>query len=256
MNKPIYISLTSIFQNQSTLLETLKSVKNQDAKINKCYIYLSENKYLLDNGFKEKKITYEKLNTFLNENCDLFEIRWVVNTGPYRKLLPLLREKWYEDCLIITIDDDTEYNPKLVTDLTMYYYMHNCIINFRGFTLKKTDNNLFSYTNRIQTVNLHKYNFFTGKGGVLYHPSFFHKTKDLVLNFKLYLSLCKTTDDVWFNVVRMCNDVNCFVVDYPYMLKDNTTDFGLFKNYNSKNDLNTITINNTIKELRKLGFTP
>lgn len=253
MTKPIYISLTSIFQNQNILVKTLNSIKYQDAKINKCYIYLSENEYLLDSGFKEQKITCQELHQFLDKNKDLFEIRWVMNTGPYRKLLPLLKEKWDEDCLIITIDDDTEYNPSLISNLVKYYYLYNCVINFRGFTLKKT-NNKFSYTDRDKMCNLHKYNFFTGKGGVLYHPSFFYKTKDVIFNYTIYLKFCKTTDDVWFNLMRMCNNVNCYLDNFPYMIKDNTSTYGLYINYNSKNDTNTKNINNTIIILNKIGF--
>ena len=104
----IYISLTSIFQNQNILLKTLKSIKEQTLKPNKCIIYLSEEPYLLDAGFKDKIINNE-LNILLKEN-ELFEITWCENIGPYRKLLPLLKKKYEEDCLIITIDDDTEYH--------------------------------------------------------------------------------------------------------------------------------------------------
>jgi len=254
MSKPIYVSLTSIFQNQNILVKTLNSIKTQSLNINKCYIYLSENEYLLDKGFKDKNITNEKLKHFLHENIDIFEVKWVYNTGPYRKLLPLLKEKWNEDCIIITLDDDTEYNPELIKSMVQRYNLYNCVINFRGFTLNK-NNNQFSYSNRAKTINLHKYNFFTGKGGVLYHPSFFHNTNELIFNHNLYSQLCKTTDDVWFNIVRICNNVNCFIEDFPYMLKDNTSSYGLFTNYNSKNDRNTININNTIKVLNALGLT-
>ena len=94
----LYVSVTSIKQNQNRLLLTLKSIKTQIIKPSKCFIYLSEEPYLLDKGFKDR-ILNKNLEDFINKN-NLFEIRWCKNTGPYRKLLPLLKEKYQEDCLI------------------------------------------------------------------------------------------------------------------------------------------------------------
>ena len=64
---------------------------------------------MLDIGFKKKKLTNKNLIKIVNSNKELFEIVWVENTGSFRKLLPLLKRKWDEDCLIITIDDDHYY---------------------------------------------------------------------------------------------------------------------------------------------------
>jgi len=254
MPTPIFISLTSIYQNQEILLKTLISIKKQSFQPVKCYIYLSEEPYLLDIGFTNKIITNEKLNKFLLENDNLFQIVWTKNIGPYRKLIPLLKEKWNDDCLIITIDDDTEYHPNLIQNLLFLYSKYECVISLRGFTLKHNNGKL-TYENRDKLINLNLYNFFTGKGSVLYNPKFFYKTDNLIFNEELFLSLCKTTDDVWFNLVRMCNNINCFVYNTSYMIKDNTSNFGLYNNFNSKHNTNTVNINNTIKILNTLGFT-
>ena len=56
------------------------------------------------------------------------------NTGPYRKLLPLLKDKWDEDCIIITLDDDVIYYTKLIKNLVNDYNKHKCSIGYRGFT--------------------------------------------------------------------------------------------------------------------------
>jgi len=253
MHTPVFISLTSIYQNQEILFKTLISIKTQSFKPLKCYIYLSEEPYLLDIGFKNKVITNEKLNKFLLENDNLFQIVWTKNIGPYRKLIPLLKDKWNDDCIIITIDDDTEYNPNLIQKLLFYYSKYQCVISFRGFTLKHNNGKL-TYENRDKLINLNLYNFFTGKGSVLYNPKFFYKTDNLIFNEELFLSLCKTTDDVWFNLVRICNNVNCFIDNTDYMIKDNTSNFGLYNNFNSKNLQNTNNINETIKKLNELNY--
>ena len=253
MSIAVYVSLTSIFQNQEILFKTLLSIKNQTFKPQKCFIYLSEEPYLLDTGFKNKIITNHNLKLFLENNDNLFQVVWTKNTGPYRKLLPLLKDKWNDNCLIITIDDDTEYHPKLIVNLLYFYDTYKCIINFRGFTLKYNNGEL-TYENREKLINLNLYNFFTGKGSVLYNPKFFHKTPDLIFDENLFLNLCKTTDDVWFNLIRIINGIYCYVNNINYMLKDNTSKFGLYNNYNSKQSLNTKNISDTIKQLKELGY--
>ena len=101
----IYISLTSIKGNQASLYQTLDSISNQSIKPDKCFLYLSEESYLLDQGFQNRQVSPE-LHSLLSNNS-IFELKWVKNTGPYRKLLPLLKDKKDEDCVIIAIDDDT-----------------------------------------------------------------------------------------------------------------------------------------------------
>lgn len=64
MKTPVYVSLTSIFKNQSKLLRTLVSITKQTYSPNKIFLYLSETPYILDSGFKKKKITNIKLSKF------------------------------------------------------------------------------------------------------------------------------------------------------------------------------------------------
>ena len=249
-----YVSLTSIFQNQNVLLKTLVSIKQQIMKPTRLFLYLSEEPYLLDSGFKNRIITNSALNHFIQENNDLIELRWTENTGPYRKLLPLLKEKWEEDCVIITIDDDTEYVNTLIRDLVNDYILHNCVINYRGFTPKLNKIEEMTYENRTIIIEKYIYNFPTGKGGILYHPSFFKRTGDLIFNKEMYTALCRTTDDVWFFMIRICNKVECFLRNIQYETKDNTTKYALFMNFNSRDKTNTKYIQNTILALKEKGY--
>ena len=65
----------------------------QTRKPDKIFLYLSEDSQLLDTGFKDKKITNLNLLKFINDT-PLIDIRWVKNIGSYRKLLPILKDKW------------------------------------------------------------------------------------------------------------------------------------------------------------------
>ena len=91
----IFVSLTSIFQNQEILLKTLKTICNQSLKPDKCFLYLSEMPYLLDLGFKNRKIN-DCLKNFLDEQKNFIQTIWCDNTGPYRKLLPFLKNNFKE----------------------------------------------------------------------------------------------------------------------------------------------------------------
>jgi hypothetical protein len=72
----IYVSLTSIYDNQSSLLFTLKSIESQTRQPDKCYVYLSEEPYLLDKGFINKQMNPELREYLSTERCsELFEIK-------------------------------------------------------------------------------------------------------------------------------------------------------------------------------------
>lgn len=249
MQKPIYISLTSIYQNQKLLIKTLDSIINQTLLPNKIYLYLSYEPYLLDKGFRES-IPDINLREFIQRFP--IEVRFVENTGSYRKLLPLLKDKWNEDCIIITIDDDTEYDSNLIKNLVSDYTIHKCVIGYRAFTPQSSGLKDIRYNSRQNTIPKYIYNFPTGKGGILYCPSFFHGTGDLIFNKDLYMSLCPTADDVWFMILRVLNSVDCFNGNKEYMKKDNTSGNTLYNKYNSKN--NDVQIENTVKKLIELGY--
>lgn len=249
---PVYISLTSIFGNQDILLETLISVIKQTRKPDKIFLYLSEEPYILDHGFKNKKITNLNLLNFINDNS-IIDINWVQNTGSYRKLLPLLKEKWDEDCIIITIDDDTVYDTNLIENLVNDYKEQKCVIGYRGFTLRFDKLENFDYSKHDKLQHLSLYNFFTGKGGILYKPQFFHKTNDLIFNDKIYLDTCPTGDDIWFYIVRLLNSVEGYIGSKKWHVKD-LSRCGLFMNFNSKHNNNTILFKKTYKKLKELEY--
>ena len=194
---PVYISLTSIYKNQNILYKTLKTLLQQSICVNQIYLYLSSDEFFLDTGFKAKKITDKNLSYLLKKNKFKITLKWVKNIGSYRKLVPLLKQKWKEDCIIITTDDDTAYNKDLVKNLLTDYTTHKCVISYRGFTPRMQTLYDFNYEKRRRHVDKHKYNFATGKGGILYKPQFFHKTP-IILREDIFLKLCPHQDDVWF----------------------------------------------------------
>jgi hypothetical protein len=250
-NREIFVSVTSIFSNQDILLETLKSISAQTLLPTKCFIYLSTDPSIFDNGFVDNIITNINLKDYILNN-KIFELKWVKDIGPYTKLLPILKDKWNDDCLIITIDDDTVYDTNLIKNLVNDYNKYKCMINYRGFTFKFDKLTDITYENRTYR-KLDLYNFATGKGGILYHPSFFHKTEDLIFNEELYNKYCDKTDDIWFNFIRICNKIKCYIGNKTWLAKDISSN-GLYVKYNSIDNRNTKNIQGIIEFLIKSNY--
>jgi hypothetical protein len=252
-SEKIYVSLTSIFNNQNILLQTLKSIVSQSIKPDKIFLCLSEEPYLFDTGFKNKIITDNNLFNFLKDNSSIIEVMWVKNIGSFRKLLPILEEKWNEECVIITIDDDTIYENHLIENLVEDYKKYKCVISYRGFTPKFNKFENFDYLARDKINNLSLYNFPTGKGGILYKPNFFHQTNKLIFNQDIFIKTCDGGDDIWFYILRIKNNIKCFIDNKTYMVKDNTNSAcSLFVKLNSKNNKNTIMFQNTLNQINDL----
>ena len=166
----------------------------------------------------------------------------------------MLKDKWDEDCIIITIDDDTVYHTNLIENLINDYNEQKCVICYRGFTpsFDKLEN--FDYSKRDKLQHLSLYNFPTGKGGILYKPQFFHKTHDLIFNDKIYLDTCPKGDDIWFYLVRLLNNVKGYLGNKNWQIKDLPNN-GLFFNFNRHNNSNTTSFKKTLKKLKELEYT-
>ena len=253
----IYISLTSIYQKQKLLLNTLNSIKTQNLLPNKCYIFLSEKPYLLDKGFKDK-ILQDNLQNFIDKNSELFEIRWCENIGPYRKLLPLLKEKWNEDCLILTIDDDIIYHPNLINQSVSDYNKYKCCIAYRGFTpiIENIDFKNLSYVKGNKQILKHLYNFANSGVGTVNHPSFYHKTRDVIFNLEYITDCCKTSDDIWYYLCRILNNIETVLdLKYECYFHFNTSmhnETALCINYNFKNRTNENNLRKTVNKFIEL----
>ena len=233
----VYISLTSIFDNQDVLVKTLNSILDQTMLPDKIFVHLSVESYLKDVGFKDRKITNENLRGLFDKYTSLIQVKWVSNIGPYRKLIPIIEEKIMtnQNIIIITIDDDVEYNKDLIKNMVNSYVEHECVISCRTHAMYEMDlknhkNILYQNISRC-FIKKHLYNFHTGKGAVLYPLYLFRD--GLILNGNMY-SLIPTTDDIWFNYCRILNNIECFSLneDFDFLKKDNETIFALSINFN------------------------
>jgi hypothetical protein len=196
------------------------------------------------------------LKKVFTKSNPLFELRWCLNTGPFRKLLPLLEEKFDENCLIVTIDDDTVYTARLLEKIVGDFNRYKCCISNWALTLRHTgDIRGLNYENFVRPISNYLYNFHLGKGGVAYHPSFFNKTRKLMFDDDLIKETCPTADDVWFNFMRIANGISCHSDNIAYMTRDNTNhQTALWPNFNARNRTNSKYMRATIDLLISEGL--
>ena len=256
--KPIYFSVTSTFDNQELLYKCLKTCLKQTIMPNKIFIWLSEKPYLLDRGFPNKKLTNTLLIDLIHNHINLIEIKWVDNEGPFRKLIPILKKKWNEDCFIITIDDDIIYKDTLIQSLIEDYNKYKCVISYRCFLPPMKSLHQFKYIHKWVNGTKHLWNLPTNGAGSLYKPEFFHKTKDLIFNKEIYLKTCDKRDDIWYYIVRIKNGVECYgnckkrQYDFQECPSNKKKHEGLYSHFNRYNDNNTKAFINTLNLFKKL----
>ncbi len=122
IQQPVYVSLTTMRRRIYGLSSTVGSIIEGSVLPDHIYIFVSKEPYLLDEG-----VTEEFLLSKLSQSRSLIaefpfiSIVFTENIGPHRKLLPLLFDKWREDCVIITIDDHEWYAKDTLSSLIMYY---------------------------------------------------------------------------------------------------------------------------------------
>jgi hypothetical protein len=176
-------------------------------------LYISKESYLLDEGCP--RLT-EELEQLKLANQDRFSVVYVENTGPYRKILPVLTEVYdyeyslFSRTLIVTTDDDTIYPPNLLRKLYSCYLKYNCVVGFRGRVAVFNEDRLETYGNWTKEVNVNPsvMNVPTGKDGVLYSPFHFHPSVLEIKNAQFYAS---KADDLWLKIHTLLLGVPCFI---------------------------------------------
>ena len=132
-------------------------------------------------------------------------IQYVCDEGPYTKFLPTL--KMNSNDIIITVDDDIYYDNMLVEELYEAYMNSNkqSIICRNGARLLKIETKYLPYMEQphISTTDDAPGIPF-GVSGVLYPPHIFD---DEIFNSSVYKKICPSTDDLWFGIMALRNNV-------------------------------------------------
>ena len=225
----VYISLTSISSRLDTLAPTILSVLHGEILPDMIYIFLSRDKFLIDEGVTVEDLVQKApaLMTLLLNHPTLISVAFTPNIGPHRKLLPLLAKKWNDDCIIVTIDDHEIYKRNMLKSLVSGYLASNksSVVALRTrriafcqgesshvwSTADYSTASGFGQWPELGSMHHEMLMLPTGMGGVLYRPRFFHP----VIFDEEFLKLTGTTDDLMFRlgalaagtpVLALCKD--------------------------------------------------
>ena len=181
----LIVSLTSYPARFKTLHIVLKTLFLQSVKPDKIILWIANN----DKNKITKNITYYEKFGLKIKFCEDFK--------SFNKIIHTINEN--KDCYIITVDDDIIYHKKLIEDLiNKSKKFPDTIIANRVHKIILDNNNLpIQYNNweyEISNQDIHKLNFQTGVGGVLYPPGSFYKD---VNRIDLINKLCPDADDIW-----------------------------------------------------------
>ena len=224
IHQQLYISLTTIQQRLGHVLHTVESILLGDVLPDRIYLHVSNSPFLLDHGITESEIRDRFLQPLsqLNVSHDRVSVIFTENIGPHRKLLPLLSQKWKEDCVIVTIDDHEYYKKDMLSSLIKYYIAsnRNAIISLRAhrialcMNLRPWKTAPYSKDQSSKGSRICQWPIAppakremlilpTGTGGVLYRPSFFHP---IIFDRKL-LNLTATGDDLTFRLATLAKGI-------------------------------------------------
>lgn len=237
----VTVSLTTIESRLPHLHRVIESLHKQDVLPKEIRLYVSRDPYLLDKGISAGDPHIKELQKF-----PLLQVKWVNNTGPYRKIFPFLQEHFAHsvaiDQLFVTVDDDTLYPPEFLRILLEKYRVHDCVVAFRGREMVLAGSAVGSYPSWGIGLDYPSMNNLpTGKDGVLYSTRFF--TRDF-LRLEDAIALAPTADDLWIkwqcglngipaivlNPIACTSDYKGFpVVDYSKEYRGNS----LYSSYNA-----------------------
>lgn len=213
----LIITLTTISSRLGHIHLVIESLLAQDfpAHAYEVRLHLSKHPYLLDQGCPSLTAALQKL---LEGNRGRFRIVYVENTGPYRKLLPVLNEVYdYETekfckTLIVTTDDDTVYPPYFLSRLYEHYLQHRCVIGYRGRSMRFDSGKLVQYKKWQKTIqeNPSLLNVPTGKDGVLYSPLHLNPK---ILNIALAQQHAPKADDLWIKLHTILTRTPSFIIN-------------------------------------------
>lgn len=209
----ITINLTTTSQRLSLSRIALTSLLLQSRLPDKVNIWVSKEPYLRDKGIESPELIDQFLKTLPEAGKNLINIRWVPNTGPYRKLIFMLREAGPDD-VIVTADDDIFYGRDWLSGLLAAFKdsdgkavaarVRAKRINFLG---KKTSYLFWNLINRKKTV-LDDFIVTFGGGAVLTRSMF--REQDIADDS--FLDVAPTADDLWYSKLLILNHNEVVVV--------------------------------------------
>ncbi|CAI3960387.1 Glycosyltransferase involved in cell wall bisynthesis (WcaA) (PDB:5MLZ) [Commensalibacter communis] len=195
----ISVNLTTTSSRLSLCSATIWSLIHQTKKPDKIFLWISQEAYLSDEGIKVIPHWVDELNSISN----IIEVKFVENTGPYRKILNAIKTSNHSDILVYA-DDDVIYGDMWLETLLDAFYKNRSQLAIAS-RIRVVKRNIFgqlqSYSRyRIckKPIQFSRDYIITGVGGCVL-------TKNMVnesfLNNNEYILLSPKTDDIWISKI-------------------------------------------------------
>lgn len=222
-SEDVIVSLTSYGRRLYDVCFAIESIMQQTYKPNRIVLWLDKKDF--ENSLPESLLIQQKRG---------LDIRvYEPDIRSYKKLIPSLKE--FPNAAIITVDDDVMYDFDIVERLIKAYIadpksVHACRLHEVAFYDDGTIKSYNKWKRGINSIEPYKKYFFTGVGAVIYPPNSFHED---VFKEEMFMEICKTADDVWFNAMVINNGRAIKKVETrsvngeDYILNHNVQDMGL-----------------------------
>lgn len=219
----LILSFTTIGARIGCIDKAIRSFLDQGLMADEVCLVISEAPFFNN---PERGVRKDEIPEYIREFEKDGKIRIVFtdNIGPYTKIMPILKE-YYTDsnALIITGDDDTIYPYDWILNLYRgYLESPGSIIAYRCRYIQISNGYIEPY-NKWGVINpgldakqaelLNPLSILpTGKGGILYCPSFL---PELVFN-RVFLDLCPFGDDLWLRFMSILKKIPIHIVQSSF----------------------------------------
>ena len=192
-DQKIIVSLTSFPERINKVPLVVESLLNQSLKPDQIILYLSKQQFpeCQCPPVLKKAIKYGLNVQFVDDDLK-----------PHKKYYYAFQQ--FPNDLIITVDDDVRYSPKLIERLyKSYKYRPKCVSAMRVHKITfNSDGQINPYNKWVKDydgkIGRESYKLIaTGVGGVLYPPNCFN---DKVFNTSFIKEHCLMADDLWLKI--------------------------------------------------------
>lgn len=218
--RPVFVSLTTIASRLSSLGAVLDSLLAQTRPPERVILWLSERPFLLDAGVPRGALPAGVAQLVRRGRV---AVRYTPNTGPYRKLVPVLGLARRHRALIATADDDVVYPRTWLQGLCEAFARRPGVTAYRSRAIVHRDDGLAPYRSwplvtpgiavdqgRIRPDAAELFHCATGRDGVLYDPAFLPDAAVL----RALRKIAPRQDDLAFKLATLVNGIPTYTIPW------------------------------------------
>jgi hypothetical protein len=186
----VIVSVTTIPSRIGNIERTLNSILNQNVKPDIISLNIPE-------VCRRRPKTGYEIPECVLKMPSVRIVRTPYDHGSSMKLLPVLELEKDPESIIITVDDDHEYNDGFIETLLEYEQRHpDCALGFNGWLVRPLiEENRYEFIEEYLEKPV-RADVLEGYRGVLYKPRFFDRS---IFDYNGFSEVAHRVDDVWIS---------------------------------------------------------